>query len=217
MIYDNYGIPIGERSMKIIDDRSRKQKCSGRVKDSVWRNEKKPWGHPPYPGRASSHGSKEVHYLYRTALACGGNIANLGVFRGVSTSALAHGVKERGDGKVYAVDFFDRNTCFTVEHITEVFEERGTLPWVEFCKGHTQDWAVHLNHLKFNFIFVDADHQYESTLGDFKTWEPLLAPRGLIAFHDIGLNTVNKVIEEELSDWEIVDFVCNIKTFRRKP
>ena len=138
------------------------------------------------------------------------------MFRGVTTNALAAGVKERGEGKVYAVDYFDRNTCFSVEHITDVFKERGTLPWVQFCKGHTQDWAKELSHLTFNFIFVDADHQYESTLGDFKTWAPLLAPGGHIAFHDIGLNTVDRVLTEELSDWEMVDFLCNIKTFRRR-
>ena len=216
MEYDKYGVPIGERSMEIIDDNSRKKTSPARVKDSVWRNEKKPWGIPAYPGKASDHPSMEIHYLYRTALALGGNIANLGVFRGVSTNAIAAGLKERGEGRVYAVDYFDRNTCFTVEHITEVFEERGTLPFTEFCVGHTQDWAKELSHLKFNFIFVDADHEYESTMGDFKTWEPLLAPGGLIAFHDIGLNTVNKVIEEELSDWELVDFHVNIKSFRRR-
>lgn len=216
MKYDKYGVPIGERSMEIIDDSSRKKSYAARVKDSIWRDEKKPWGDPPYPGRASAHPSSEIHYLYRTALRCGGNIANLGVFRGVSTNALATGVKERGEGKVYAIDYFDRNTCFSVEHITDVFEARGLLPYVQFCKGHTQDWAKELSHLKFNFIFVDADHQYESTLGDFKTWEPLLSPGGKIAFHDIGLNTVNKVLEEELSDWEMVDFLCNIKTFRRR-
>ncbi len=215
MEYDKYGVPIGERSMEIIDDRSRKNHWQQRKKDSSWRNEKSPWGDPPYPGRASSHPSMEIHYLYRTALRLGGNIANLGVFRGVSTNAIASALKERGEGRVYAIDYFDRNTCFTVEHITEVFEERGTLPFTEFCTGHTQDWAKKLSHLKFNFIFVDADHQYESTLGDFKTWEPLLAPGGEIAFHDIGLNTVNRVLEEELSDWVMVDFVHNIKSFRR--
>ena len=213
---DKYGIP-GEydRSMEIIDDPSKK-KHPARVKDSVWHAEYKPWGIPLYPGKASDHPSIEIHYLYRTALQCGGNVANLGVFRGVSTNALAEGMKQRGDGKVYAVDYFDRNTCFSVEHITEVFEERGTLPYVQFCKGHTQDWAKKLGDLDFNFIFVDADHQYESTLGDFEAWAPLLAPGGQIAFHDIGLNTVNRVIEEELYDWEMVDYIHNIKTFKRK-
>ena len=63
MEYDKYGVPIGERSMEIIDDKSRKKKSSGRVKDSIWRDEEKPWGDPPYPGKASAHGSLEIHYL----------------------------------------------------------------------------------------------------------------------------------------------------------
>ena len=193
MKYDKYGIPIDERSMRIVNDSSRKKRHPARVKDSIWRNEKKPWG--GYPGRASSHPSVEIHYLYRKGLEFGGNIANLGVWRGASTNALATGVKERGEGKVYAIDFFEES-AWRIEYITDIFKERGTLPWVEFCKGHTQDWAKTLENLRFNFIFVDADHQYESCKRDFETWEPLLAPGGEISFHDIGLNTVDKVITE---------------------
>ena len=86
---------------------------------------------------------------------------------------------------------------------------------VQFCKGHTQDWARKLSDVRFKFIFIDADHQYESTKQDFEFWSPLLEAGGLIAFHDINLNTVRRVIDEKLNSWELVDFVCNIQTFRR--
>jgi hypothetical protein len=210
---DNYGIPE-VRSMEIIKDPN-KVRQPARVKDhDAWRNEAKPWGDPPYPGKASDHPSVELHYLYRTALRCGGNVANLGTFRGISTMALAHGLKEHGSGRVYAIDYYDRNTCFDVEKLTTIFEERGLIDQVQFCKGHTQDWARKLSSARFNFIFIDADHQYESTKQDFQFWSPLLAKDGEIAFHDVNLNTVERVIEE-LEGWELVDFVHNIKTFRR--
>ena len=211
---DKYGIPA-ERSMEIIKDSSKVNRPA-RVKDhAAWREEAKPWGDPPYPGKASDHPSVELHYLYRTALRCGGNIANLGTFRGVSASAIAHGLKDHGSGTVYAVDYYDRNTCFDVEKLTSIFEERGLIDHVRFCKGHTQDWARKLSDVRFKFIFIDADHQYESTKQDFEFWSPLLEAGGLIAFHDINLNTVRRVIDEKLNSWELVDFVCNIQTFRR--
>ena len=44
----------------------------------------------------------------------------------------------------------------------------------------------------------------------------MLAPGGEIAFHDVDINTVDRVINEELDDWELVDHVFKIKSFRRK-
>ena len=62
-----------------------------------------------------------------------------------------------------------------------------------------------LKGLKFNLIFIDADHHYESCKRDFILWNRLLAPDGEIAFHDVDINTVDRVIEEELKNWEIVE------------
>jgi hypothetical protein len=216
---DEYGIPIGghrkrNRSMTIVLDEDKRNPPS-RVKDHPqWSGEPKPWGEPKYPGKGSCHNSIERHYLYRKGLQHGGNVVNLGVFRGVSTHSLAHGVKDAGGGKVYAVDFF-KGAAFTVKEITDIFEEQKMLSYVQFCEGHTQDWAKKLSDMRFNFIFIDADHQYESAKRDFETWSPLLAPGGELAFHDVALNTVHKVITEELLDWTLVEHVWNIKTFRR--
>ncbi len=38
----------------------------------------------------------------------------------------------------------------------------------------------------FDFIFIDADHTYEGVSGDWANYGPMLAPGGLIAFHDIA-------------------------------
>ena len=188
----------------------------GRTKDHpVYRSEPKPWGDPPYPHR-SKHSSVELHYLYRTALRLGGNVANLGTYRGSTAAVLAHGVKDHGNGKVYTVDLHDVNGAYDIPQLSKVFNDRGLLNYVVFCKGYTSDLAVALKHMQFNFIFIDADHHYESCLEDFHLWSKLLAPGGEISFHDVDINTVDRVINEELKDWELVDHVFKIKTFRRK-
>ncbi len=190
----------------------------------VWKDEEKPWGYPSYPHQ-SLHSSSEMHYLYRTVRLMGLELpegeltcANLGVFRGSTTAAMAQGAKDAGGGKVYGVDLFSSAPLLknlTIRQLKAVFKKRGIEQYVEFCKGFTSDWANKLSHVRFNFIFIDADHHYESCLQDFQLWSPLVAEGGLLAFHDTSFNTVNRVIKEELGDWELVDHVHSIKSFRR--
>ncbi len=212
---DEEGAPV-KSCMEQTKDKSRIMQ-PGRTKDHpVYSYEAKPWGEPPYPHR-SRHGSIEIHYLYRTVLRLGGgNVANLGTYRGSTASAMAHGVKEAGGGKVYTVDLHNVNGAMSVKQLQKVFDERGMSEYVEFCKGYTHEWAKRLQHLSFNFVFIDADHHYESCLQDFQLWSPLVSPGGEIAFHDVDINTVDRVINEELDDWELVEHVFKIKTFRRK-
>jgi predicted O-methyltransferase YrrM len=33
-------------------------------------------------------------------------------------------------------------------------------------------------------VFIDSSHEYDETVATFRTWEPALAPGGVIAFHD---------------------------------
>ena len=216
MKFNEEGAPIISSMIQIKDPSKIKE--PGRTKDHpVYRKEAKPWGDPSYPHR-SRHASVELHYLYRTVLRLGlGNYANLGTYRGSTASAMAHAVKETGGGgTVYTVDLHDVNGAYSVEALSKVFKDRDILNHVRFCKGYTHEWAKKLSWKKFKFIFIDADHHYESCLQDFKLWSPLLTKDGEIAFHDVDINTVDRVISEELKDWELVDHVFKIKSFRRK-
>jgi predicted O-methyltransferase YrrM len=181
----------------------------------VWKDEKKPWGYPPYPHK-SQHSSSEAHWLYRTTLGLGvGNYVNLGVFRGGSVNCIATALKQLKGGKVYGVDLFEVNGAETVSEVKRVFEERGLLEYAEFCKGYTHEWPEKLKHLKFKMIFIDADHHYETCKKDFELWSPLLEPGGILAFHDVHMTTVERVVDE-LEGWEQVDHIWRIKSFRRK-
>jgi predicted O-methyltransferase YrrM len=33
-------------------------------------------------------------------------------------------------------------------------------------------------------VFIDSSHEYDETIATFRTWEPAVAPGGVIAFHD---------------------------------
>ena len=40
------------------------------------------------------------------------------------------------------------------------------------------------NCLLFDYIYIDADHSYESVKADIETWLPFVKPSGIIAGHD---------------------------------
>jgi predicted O-methyltransferase YrrM len=42
-----------------------------------------------------------------------------------------------------------------------------------------------LQNEKIQFLFIDGDHSYEGVAQDFNTYSPLVAPGGIIGFHDI--------------------------------
>jgi len=35
-------------------------------------------------------------------------------------------------------------------------------------------------------VFIDSSHEYDETVATFRTWEPAVAPGGIVAFHDWG-------------------------------
>jgi predicted O-methyltransferase YrrM len=37
-----------------------------------------------------------------------------------------------------------------------------------------------------DFLFIDGDHRYEGVRRDFELYEPLVAPGGIVAFHDVS-------------------------------
>lgn len=43
-----------------------------------------------------------------------------------------------------------------------------------------------LNGRRVDFLFIDGDHEYDGVKRDFELWSPLVAPGGLIAFHDVN-------------------------------
>lgn len=214
MKLNEYGSPVSPQIG--VEKLPEKVHHPTRVKDHPeWKNDAKPWGDYIHK---TQHSSIECHYLYKKVLELGvGNYANLGVFRGGSLLCFAHGLKEVGGGKVYGVDLFNNmNGGETPEAIDKIFKKRGVSKYVEYCTGYTHEWPEQLNHLKFKFIFIDADHYYETCKQDFELWAPLLEEGGQISFHDCNISAVDKVLEEISEEWELVEHVATIKTFERK-
>lgn len=190
-----------------------------KVKHTKWSGDPKPWADYPIKSKRM-HVSAEVHYFYDLAKRLPeGNIANLGVGKGISVAAMAYGLRDSNKrfSKVFGVDLYNHVPDCDVSDLEKVYDKLQLSRYIHLCKGYTHYWAEIFTGLtKFQFVFIDADHHYETTKLDFELYSKLLEPGGLIGFHDVDMNTVNRVIEELDESWELVDHVWKIKTFRRK-
>jgi predicted O-methyltransferase YrrM len=115
--------------------------------------------------------------LYRYAR---GQILELGVRSGVSTSALLAGVEENG-GHVFSVDINPK--C------SEVF--RGHPNWTFICSDscdHFRIWDEG-RHDGFGYpldmVFIDTEHTYERLSGELAIWGAKVKRGGLIVIHDV--------------------------------
>lgn len=69
---------------------------------------------------------------------------------------------------------------------------------------------------RLDFLFVDGDHRYEGVRRDFELYAPLVAPDGLIAFHDVAPGPAKGsvdpvIIESSLLGGEVPQFWQEIK------
>lgn len=190
-----------------------------KVRDTKWAKLDKPW--LKYVGVKGLHTTGELAFLYETVKRLGeGKHANLGVYRGMSTFCMAAALKENNiRGTVHGIDVFNGiNGCFTVREFIEYIRKLDLKSQIVIREGFTFDMAEESRRKgeKFNFVFIDANHYYQSVKDDFNRWNDLLVPHGEIAFHDCNMNSVNRVIGEMGPEWELVDHIFRIKSFKRK-
>jgi predicted O-methyltransferase YrrM len=117
-------------------------------------------------------------------------ILELGSWRGRSSSALAANT----EGIVVCTDTWQGS----VEHHAELKGKPTSGLWWAFQQNTSRFdnvWPLHANSLaaakiiskgpmRFDLIFIDASHDYESVKADIQAWLPLLAPGGILCGHD---------------------------------
>ena len=114
-----------------------------------------------------------------------GNILEIGVHRGLSTSAFLLGVEQNG-GHVYSIDLDPRCGKLFRKHPQ----------WTFFCRN-SQDCAGVKAALRaaaqppagldvlFDVLFIDGSHDEPDVKNDLKNYAPLVKPGGLILMHDV--------------------------------
>ncbi len=120
-------------------------------------------------------------------------VADVGSWKGCSTSILANAVKDKG-GKVYAIDHWKGNTgtelaeLAKLEDAYSIFEhnmrELGLWDTIVPVRKSSQASVKTFPDGKFDLVFLDADHRYEQVKQDIRTWMPKVKIGGLICGHD---------------------------------
>lgn len=119
-----------------------------------------------------------------------GNILEIGVHCGISTTAFLAGLEEKG-GHLWSIDVHPscRYACF------------GHPQWTFYCP-----WAGDKPQpdLPLDVLFIDGDHSYGWVTQDLSMWAPKVKAGGLILCHDAdspSFPDVRKAIDDYCVCW----------------
>lgn len=137
-------------------------------------------------------------------------LVEIGVWKGHSISFLANQFKSSGKTpKIYAVDLWEntykwednKNLRSQVPILYDIYnavlERDSTRDIITDLKGVSWEMASNFEDGTIDFVFIDADHKYESVVKDIKAWLPKIKKGGMISGHDY-LNPcgVKKAVDE---------------------
>ena len=125
------------------------------------------------------HEALYLYWLARTA-PDPANIIEVGSLRGRSTLCLAAGVRQRGHGRVYAVDPHVYGTLLELRANIERFGfQRQVTVVPERSIEVAPRWGEPIQA-----IFIDGDHTRAAVEADVCLWLPHLQPGGMLVMHD---------------------------------
>jgi predicted O-methyltransferase YrrM len=162
-------------------------------------------------------------------------IVEVGVFEAATSRVFCREMDPAG--KLYLVDPFFPEV--RVERMLNVsfaqrVASRSVQPWQDRVQFIRQPSAVAAETLPLqrsaDFIFIDARHDYDSVLQDFRCWEPMLAAGCVMAFHDsrpcparteLGpdngpVRLMREIAEGQHGSWETVGCADSVTAIRRK-
>ena len=99
-----------------------------------------------------------------------GNILEIGVCQGVSTSAFLLGLDDKQEGHLWSIDI-DPN-CNLFRH-----------PRWTFVQGDSE--TIPAPQIELDILMIDGDHRYETVSSDLRRFAPLVKRGGTIIMHDV--------------------------------
>lgn len=148
----------------------------------------------------------ELRALYKLAEGCPKNavVLEIGSYLGASSCYIAAGLN-KVDGHLFCVDTWNNETM--TDGIRDTFLEfenntRGVRNRITVIKKRSEDLQFADIKKTIDFVFIDADHSYESVKKDFDIAKKWLSEDGVIAFHDFSwhyFEGVTRVVGEALA------------------
>jgi hypothetical protein len=117
--------------------------------------------------------------------------------------------------EIYGVDIFDNL------EVEEQCKDNLNGTGIKVMKERSVDAAEYFTDGYFDFVYIDADHSYESVLTDIRAWLPKVRDGGMIAGHDYVESQpgVKKAVHEcfgTLKDTDGIDGNRNLSWYKYK-
>lgn len=141
---------------------------------------------------------EELGWLYDKASEMS-NVVEIGSWRGRSTFAIAAACP----GVVICVDHFNGspseiNECHAPAKTEDIYaqftENTKRFRNISVIREESQKAAKACRHTKFEMVFIDGEHTFESVKSDIEAWRPLATK--LFCGHDRNQDGVPKALKE---------------------
>lgn len=124
----------------------------------------------------------------------------LGSWLGKSSVILGKALRYKKNAKLYCIDPFDlladepwHKKAFQEQAgptnltrkqvVSDMMKANDLNSVITLVEAFGENYINEFNQ-PIDFLFIDADHAYESVVRDYKNWAPLIKSGGFIAFHD---------------------------------
>jgi hypothetical protein len=151
-------------------------------------------------------------------------LVELGVWKGHSISYLADKCRSYQPA-IYAVDLWNKVYSFSLQGgyskpetkdaqipiIYDLYQENlkltNTRHLITDIKCCSWEAAAQFEDHSVDFVFIDADHSYESTLKDIQAWLPKIKDGGILAGHDYvdKWEGVKRAVDENFDKVNLAD------------
>ena len=153
---------------------------------------------------------EEGELLYHLASNCptGGNIVEIGSWKGRSTVWMGRGVKKNAKAHIFAIDphtgspehNLASQDVYTFTEFKTNIQKMNVADVITPILASSDEAAKDFDK-PVDLLFIDGAHEYKSVKLDFDVWFPKLKIGGMIAFHDSvgdGWPGVKQLVREEI-------------------
>jgi predicted O-methyltransferase YrrM len=167
----------------------------------------------------------ELAFLQELAAAVpeNGQVVEIGSWKGRSTVAICSALQAVRGARMTAVDSFEGDNSIvrvlgeidTSCLYDEFRENTREFPFLDLVRGRSLPTAATFADGSIDWLFVDADHTYESVRADIAAWAPKVKAGGLFSGHDFA--AWPGVTRAVLEAFGAVERVANVWHTRNRP
>lgn len=118
-------------------------------------------------------------------LACGKDVLEIGAFQGLSAWGMASTARSLRSIDTFRAATDGQRQTDQMTTFTDYNRAISRYKNASYFIGTSED-AARLLHDDYDFIFLDAMHDYESVKADTERWWPRVREGGTMAWHDYG-------------------------------